>query len=505
MRLHCLFVPLFVASCEASTPSAGASSTATASASVSASASAQSATSGSLEETSGTLVGSSPTKGLAAALAAAPTLAHPTSSTAIDGVLLVTIDTLRADVLGAYGGPLSTPTLDALAHDGWLFENCLTASMLTNPSHASIMTSLYPRDHGVYDNESGIHADARTLAGALKRNGVRTAAVIGFPHLNPEVSNLGLGFDKVVKAERRERRADETSAVALQALDEIAPSGPFFLWVHYTDPHAPYDPPPDVPLHPLVGKTPMRVAVRAAPGFQRKNPWFRKAFSEHRFTEELVQRYWAEVEATDRGLGLLFDGLAKRGRLEHTAVIVTSDHGENLGEHGLYFHHGGLYRETVHVPLIVKLPGQSPARISGLVETVDIAPTALEAAGAPLWEPMRGHSLIAAAQGSRPGRSISFTEHQLAQAAAVYTSSSALIVQRKASAQFPSYPFIEGRLEAFDLARDPTQTQPLGPASHVHEQLAPELFRYLGAGPEIVGRKAAQQDRDSLRTLGYIE
>ncbi|MEE8409012.1 MAG: sulfatase-like hydrolase/transferase, partial [Myxococcota bacterium] len=102
-------------------------------------------------------------------------------STSTENVILITVDTLRADVLGTYGGEARTPVIDELAARGWTFDNCISASMLTNPSHASIMTSLYPRDHGVDDNESGIADGVRTLATAMRRNGARTAAVIGFP------------------------------------------------------------------------------------------------------------------------------------------------------------------------------------------------------------------------------------------------------------------------------------------------------------------------------------
>jgi choline-sulfatase len=423
----------------------------------------------------------------------------------IDSVVLVTIDTLRADALGVYGGPARTPTIDKLGRDGWLFERCVSASMLTNPAHASLMTSLYLRDHGVYDNESGVREEARTLAVSLKRHGLRTAAVIGFLHLNPEVSNLGLGFDKVVRATATERTATEAAESALQALDEVAPGGPFFLWVHMTDPHAPYDPDESLPLPALASKTPMAEAARAAPRFQRQNPWFAKAFQKYRFTEELSQRYFGEVEAADAGVAHLLEGLAQRNRLGRTAVIVTADHGENLGEHHLFFHHGGLYRETVMVPLIVSVPGMPAARIGGLVQSVDVAPTALDLVGAPFWEPMRGMSLVPVALGRKQPRAVAFAEHQLGQEAAVYTLTGSLILQRKSSKQFPSYPIVANHEELYDLVVDPNQTQPLAADHPLAAELRRQLWRYIGTGPEILGRKAEHLDRHALRTLGYIE
>ena len=115
-------------------------------------------------------------------------------------VILITADTMRGDVSSLDGGPVSMPNLHALAQNGWHFRNSYSNSMLTTPSHVSLMTSLYPRDHGIYDNQGGIDDDATTLAESLQNAGYFTAAVIGFPHLNPNVSNLGQGFEKIIPA-----------------------------------------------------------------------------------------------------------------------------------------------------------------------------------------------------------------------------------------------------------------------------------------------------------------
>ena len=422
-----------------------------------------------------------------------------------DSVVLVTIDTLRADALGVHGGPAHTPVLDRLARTGWDFLRCFSASMLTNPSHASIMTSLYARDHGVYDNESGLRPEARTLAAALQRHRMRTVAVIGFPHLNPAISNLGQGFDKVVLASSVERRALSTTAVALAALDESAPSDPFFLWVHYTDPHAPYEPPDGAKLPAVEGRTPMASARRAAPGFQRHHPWFRQVFAREKTVEALAARYYAEVEAADMGLGALLAGLESRGRLGRTAVVATADHGENLGEHQLYFHHGGLYRETVHVPLLIYAPGLEPLQIRGLVETVDIAPTILALVGAPFWEPMRGHSLLEVGRGLRLPRTVAFSEHMLGQLAAVRSDAGTLIVHRVSSNQFPTYELTAGRLEYYDLRVDPDERRALAADGEEAQALITQLERLLGPRTELAARRATVADRENLRALGYLE
>ena len=290
-------------------------------------------------------------------------------------VILITIDTLRADYLGAYGGPARTPVFDRLAEQGWLFEDCSSTAMLTNPSHASILTSLYPRDHGVYDNQSGIQNGMRTIASALQRHGMRTAAVLGFPHLNPEVSNLGQGFDHVIRAQRRERSANDTSQRVLELIDSFDGQN-FFIWAHYVEPHAPYEPPFRVGLGaapPKMRRIPMRRAKRAAPAVQKNNRWFTRAFERYEHVDQLAQRYVREIEAADQGLGRLIEGLEDRS-LSDVAIVITSDHGENMGEHKLYFHHGGLYQPTVHVPLLVHAPNSSMGRIQEQVSTIDIAP-----------------------------------------------------------------------------------------------------------------------------------
>ena len=426
---------------------------------------------------------------------------------AAKSVVLITVDTLRADVLGVHGGAARTPVIDDLARHGWNFDNCFANSMLTNPSHASIMTSLYPRDHGVQDNESGIADGVRTIAWAMQHQGRRTLAVINFPHLNPEVSNLGQGFDRVVLATKEERRADETSKLALQVIDDLDDHEEFFLWVHYIDPHAPYDPPAEHPPRALDRKhrTSMKVAAQAAAGFQKKNPWFKKAFETYKYADDLEARYIAEVEATDSGLAILLDGLKARGRAERTSIVLTADHGENFGDHGLYFNHAGLYDATVHVPLVVAVPGATPVRVAGQVESVDIAPTLLELVGAPRWEPMRGRSLVGLVRGKEPAREFVFSEHMQAQQVAVRGHDGVLILHRRKSNQFPTYRLTAGRHRDDSGAADPGEEHDIGTDGPLYDELEAALQRYLQAGLQYVARPATGQDRESLRRLGYVE
>lgn len=422
-------------------------------------------------------------------------------------VVLVTIDTLRADYLSAYGGPAYTPNLNQLAERGWLFENCYSTSMLTNPSHASIMTSLFPKDHGVYDNQSGIQDGLPTLAQAMQRRGYRTLAVVSFPHLNQETSNLGQGFDRIIQAKNQSRNAHEAMQHALSLIDELQYDDKFFIWVHLVDPHAPYHATSDHHArHPgKIHSKPMRLARKTAPGFQKKNKWFRWAMKKFRTTAPLVRRYISEIQRADEGLGELMDGLNQRGHGADTAYFITSDHGENLGEHNLFFHHGGLYQETVHVPLVAYVPDRLPSISSELVQTVDIAPTILEITNTPLWSPMRGLTLVDIAAGKALGRSFVFSEHMNAQMVSVRSAHSSLIVHRKSASQFPAYRMRRGQSEFYDLRKDPKERRPIKANSAERARLEAQLDLFLNDSYEFDPRPAYAQDLDSLRALGYLD
>ncbi|MDP7039426.1 MAG: sulfatase [Myxococcota bacterium] len=419
-------------------------------------------------------------------------------------IVVLTVDTLRADMLGFSGGPAKTPNIDALAAQSWVFANCISSSMLTSPSHASIFTSLYPRDHGVYDNASGIHDNITTIAEHVKRFDYATGALINFPHLNPEISNLGQGFDKIIPARPEERRAELTTSLALNIFDRLPSEKSKFLWLHYVDPHAPYD----APHHNHDGhdaQTPITKAIDNAPGFQKHNQWFKKAFSKYKTTEELVERYIAEIEYFDLGLGQLISGLKKRGVYDDTILVLTSDHGENLGEHNLYFHHGGLYRSTTHVPLIMKAPGQSGSKDFSLTQNIDIAPTILDLAAIPYWQGMRGRSLAAQIQGNQPPRDFAFSEHMHGQLVSIRTLNHSLILHRENSSQFPNYPFQAGHMEFYDLTHDPKEQHTLKADSPIAQNLRSVLENYLEHGPKWKSQNQFALAEDSLRALGYIE
>ncbi len=267
--------------------------------------------------------------------------------------ILITVDTLRADRLGSYGNPSGlTPAMDGLARDGVVFRRAVAQVPLTLPSHTAILTGTYPMWNGVEDlSTRGLSPGIPTLAEAFKRHGYATAAFVSAFVLD-SMWGLERGFDlyddwfKPVegKADRRdslERRAEETVNHSLAWLDAHH-SQSFFLWIHLYDPHAPYDPP-----------EPFKSRYRARP-------------------------YDGEVAYADQQLGRLIASLKRAGLYAPALIVLTSDHGESLGEHQEQQHGFFIYNSTVRVPLIVKPPdGFEPARRSvvRVVNTVDIAPT----------------------------------------------------------------------------------------------------------------------------------
>ncbi len=284
-------------------------------------------------------------------------------------VLLITIDTLRADHLGCYGySHIKTPNIDSLAKEGVLFDSAFTPVPITLPSHASILTSLYPRTHGILNNgEYKLNEEIETLTQILQKNNFTTAAFVGAFVLNKQFG-LSRGFDlyndkladngKMTEAFSlyNERRAEKVNKSAFEWLKKQ--SDGFFLWVHYFDPHTPYDPP--LP--------------------------FRDEYGDH--------LYDGEIAYVDQCIGLLFAELEKNELWQNTLIILVADHGESLGEHKENTHGIFLYDATIRVPLIIKSPGIDKGKVcSTSVKTIDIAPTILDIVCIPIPEKWQGESL----------------------------------------------------------------------------------------------------------------
>ena len=305
----------------------------------------------------------------AMALCAALAVASCSGTSAPDtrpNVLLLTLDTVRADRLGCYGyARARTPNLDALAGRGVRFERAYATVPYTLPAHASILTGLYPPAHGLHVNFQGsLPADARPMAAAFQDAGYRTAGLVASGILDRRFG-LARGFDfyddlhdrPLNDANQVERPGGEVTDAALKWLGEASPK-PFFAWVHYYDAHDPYEPPE---------------------GFR-----------------DFAEPYDGEIAFVDAQVGRLLAGLEHLGKLANTWVVVVADHGEAFGEHGEFGHGLLVYDSTMHVPLIVA--GPAPIVAGGVVHApvsqVDIAPTLLELLGGRAPAALEGRSLL---------------------------------------------------------------------------------------------------------------
>jgi choline-sulfatase len=285
--------------------------------------------------------------------------ANGASSKPRPNVILITIDTVRADRVGCYGAKnIRTPTLDALGRDGVVFERAISQVPLTWPSHAAILTGLYPFQNGVQDfTGQPLESRFRSVAQAFKQQGYATGAVVSAFVLDRSWG-LARGFDFYDDAFSPEqfqhrdlglvdRRAGESVTRALVWLKKN-PRRPFFFWLHLYDPHSPYDPPEP----------------------------FRSEYKNH--------LYDGEIAYADHELGRLIAWLKQNQLYNQSLIVFLSDHGESLGEHGEHEHGFFVYNATVHIPLIVKPPAGSrirAGRVSRPVETVSVAPTLMNVAG----------------------------------------------------------------------------------------------------------------------------
>ncbi len=448
-------------------------------------------------------------------------------------LLLVTIDTLRADHLGAWGYPRATsPHLDRLAAEGFVFEQAWAQWPKTGPSFASLLSSTYPKDNGLVRRVGvPLPLGLRLLAEELRKAGFGTYAVVANGALARELG-FGQGFDTYVETWKLPRypnseaatRAAAVTQEAMRLARSIDRSRPFLLWVHYLDPHFPYAPPQpwrDRFVDDAYYDPSRRLSVGPRPrqeigGIGRAQVLDGRL--EHAF---YVARYDAEIAYVDAMVGQLLAGLERHGLLEGTLVAFTADHGESLGEHSYYFHHGRLSFETcLHVPLVLRLPGlvrqhhdRSP------VELIDLAPTLLDFAGVPLaagtWG--QGRSLRARLAGRATGSGYAHAESGYADRRnwqrAIRDDRFKLIFapwihdQRRIAG--PHRPFA-----LYDLAEDPAEERNLvdeRPAdfSRLREALV-AWWQAPAFATEIDGEQGraegmTPETREHLEALGYLQ
>ncbi len=312
-------------------------------------------------------------------------------------VILISIDTLRADHLSCYGyGKPVSPNIDRFSEGSLRFTRAVSQSSWTLPSHASLFTGYYPSEHGAVNNHRRIPRSYMTVTEILRNAGFSTAAFTGGGYLNPI-----FGFDQGFMEYRHLRALD--SAEVWKFIDGHG-DGPFFLFLHTYKVHN-YDAPKDL-LEALGGRYRDEFNnLSSIMSFVDDHLYHNLDKGSRAKMEYLRDRYDLAIEGIDRQFGALMQGLEARGLLDDTIVIFLSDHGEEFGEHGHTYHGGTLFNEMIHVPLIVRIPGlQSRGRrIDSVVEILDVMPTILELAGLPPPAGIEGHSLVPLIAGGPAG------------------------------------------------------------------------------------------------------
>lgn len=399
-------------------------------------------------------------------------------------VIVVTVDTLRADRLGCYGNRDGlTPVMDRLSNDGALFQHAVAQVPLTLPSHTAILTGSYPIWNGVQDlSSNGLSSGVGTLAEMFKERGYYTGAFVSAFVLN-SMWGLNRGFDyydddlraDAASASDRpaqERRAAQTVERSLRWL-EARRSRPFFLWVHLYDPHAPYEPP-----------EPFKSRFRGHP-------------------------YDGEVAYSDQQLGRLVDFLKTHHLYASSLIVLVSDHGEGLGDHQEQQHGLFIYNSTVHVPLILKPPDSfhlGRRSVAQVVNTVDIAPTIAQFAGLPSqeWSSFQGRSLLPLLKSQAPGSPRDgYSESLYPRTSFGWHSLHGIQTER--------YHYIDApREELYDLTSDPGELRNLmgekpTVAASMRETLRALVARYNRPGGPAPNTNPLDLEKlRELRSLGYI-
>ena len=376
--------------------------------------------------------------------------------------MLITLDTTRADHLSVYGYERpTTPFLQEMAPRLLQFDNAYSQITNTRSSHFSLFTSRYPKDIGIWNNDEGdLPARELTVTEVLRSAGWSTGAVVSVSFM-PRESGLGQAFDEyhVPRSSAVKQIGEQTTGVALDFIDRRAHE-PFFLWIHYFDAHLPYQPPPAYRGLFWSGPPPRDADVDRA----LIPKWMADLFVVPN-RAYMTAMYDGSLRYLDDQLRAIFDHLRAVGVLDKTIVVIAADHGESLGEHGLHFIHNSVFEPTVHVPLLVFLPGKSGVRSTAVVENLDIAPTILDAVGLAKPSSFTGTSLLAPDEArSEERRDTAFFEQSARFATGFRRGAHKFIDSRMlksrtdlAGTELREW-FRTPDLAAFDLARDPGET-----------------------------------------------
>jgi arylsulfatase A-like enzyme len=436
-------------------------------------------------------------------------------------VLLVTVDTLRPDHLSAYGYPRKTsPSIDELASKGVIFDHAFTYWPKTRGSFAAMFTSLYASQHGLTVRDRDLPGFNETLAEVFQKAGYRTGAAVDNGNLD---SRLGYaqGFELYeetwIPPERTElERTEVITRFGEEFLARRDDPRPFFLWLHYVNPHAPYDPPSEhLSRFEGDGLVPRGDELPAVVGFH--GGVNRKMLVEGARTwGDYVDRYDAEILLADEHIGRVLKTLHQGPHAGTTIVALTSDHGESLGEHDYYFDHGDdLFDPSLRIPFVLSFPGLLPAgeRVSAPVSSLDLYPTLLDLAQLPFptGPPgLQGSSALPLIRGTR-SRSKDYL---------FFENDRHLTAISNGRLKLVSYPSAGGGgcLSLFDMHRDPGETEDRYPGSEAYvAPLEAELGSFhtrtvawqqeTSARREPAKADAALSDatRKSLEILGYVQ
>lgn len=395
-------------------------------------------------------------------------------------LVVITLDTTRADHIGAYGSTLvKTPAFDRLAREGTLFAQTMSSAPLTLPAHSSMFTGRFPPEHGVRDNGGFYLADTQTtLAEMLKARGFATGGFIAAFVLDGKWG-ISQGFDQYFDdfdiAERRgrsigniQRPGNEVVDKALPWIDGVKDSR-FFAWIHLYDPHTPYDPP-----------EPFKTEYKGHP-------------------------YRGEVAFTDAQVGRVIDFLEQRGLLDRTVVAVLGDHGESLGDHGEDSHGFFIYESVTHVPFVLRAPfaRTGSRRVEDPVRLVDLAPTLLDLAGLPVPSNISGRSLVPLMTGDTA--ELGLEGYAEAMYALHHFGWSDLRALRSGRYKLIDAP----RPELFDLVRDPRETTNIFEERRAVGDGMVARLRQMEQGFEHVTAAQPAEDVDPdvrarLAALGYV-
>lgn len=422
-------------------------------------------------------------------------------------LLVVVVDTLRADRLGVYGYDRPTsPRFDAFARRATTFERASSPSSWTKPSIASLFTSRYPSEHGALSYATSLTPQVPSLAELLQRGGYRTVGVAGnFVHLG-ERDGFARGFDvwetlsyraEDAPGEHSPASAGQINERALELID-VDTERPLFLYVHYMEPHTPWRPPEY--QRSRFARSHGRGAVAATSHVVELAAGRRSA--EPGEVAWLSDLYDAEIATADAAFGELLDALRARGWLERAMVVVTADHGEEFGEHGGFFHGHTLHGELLQVPLLIRAPGQRTAsRRLEPVDLLDIPTTVLAAAGIPAAESMRGRSLLGAVS-PRELRAELYPESRIEELAGPRQHRVAVT-----SGAWKTIVDYERTYRSYRLDEDPNETTPIASGSEPGKlkeavERAVEAFAHPVIAPS---RTPDAEQAAALRSLGYVE